>query len=57
MKAIFMTILNWLDESENVTEALMYENGEFARVKFETGNGKYTLSISKEEKNDGNNGN
>lgn len=55
MKAIFMTILKWLDESENVTEALMYENGEFARLNFKTGNGKYTLAISKEKETDGNN--
>ena len=51
MKDLFMTILNMLYENETVTEALMYEGGEFARMSFETENGKYTLSISKDKEN------
>lgn len=54
MKALFMTILSMLHESENVTEALMYESGEFAKLTFETENGKYTIAISKEKETDGN---
>ena len=51
MKSLFMTILHLLDESETVKEAIMYESGVFSRIKFETEDGTYTLSISKEEPN------
>ena len=57
MKSLFMTILRRLDESENITEALMYESGKFAEIKFKSEDGStYSIAISKEE-TDGNNSN
>ena len=49
MKALFMVLLSMLHETENVTEALMYEN--FSKIKFETEDGTYSISISKEKEN------
>ena len=51
MKELFMTILNLLYENETVTEALLYEGDKFARIQYVTPNGKYSLSISKDEEN------
>lgn len=53
MKPLFMTILRMLDESETVTEALMYESGKYSQIKYKTEDGTYTIAISKEE-TDGN---
>lgn len=54
MKALFMTILRMLDENETVTEIIMYENSEFAKIKFKTESGTYAVSIVKDKDIDGN---
>lgn len=56
MKALFLTILRMIEESEDVKEAVMYEGGTFSYIKFDTEDGEYKISISKEKTN-GNNGN
>ena len=56
MKDLFIKIFDLADFKGDITEAIMYEGGTFAKVKFVTEDGTYTLSISKENTN-GNDGN
>ena len=54
MKKIFMRLLDVFDLMGNITEALMYSTGDFSRIKVETEQGNYSITISKETENDGN---
>ena len=57
MNKLFLTILNLLSAESNIIEAVMYKNGDFARIEFEAKDlisGKYSISISKEKETDGN---
>ena len=49
MKDLFMCLILNLSKLGKMTEAVMYDGGEFSQVKIETESGKYTISVSKEE--------
>lgn len=53
MKSIFLDLLGVAEDHGNITEANMYESGYFSNVKFVTESGTYTISVSKEKKNEG----
>lgn len=57
MKHLFLSLLGLLNIEGDITDAVMYGNTGFSRIVIETESGKYAISISKEEKTDGNNGN
>ena len=54
MKDLFMCLLLNLTTHGNIVEANMYESGKFSSVKLETENGTYSITITKEKDNDGN---
>lgn len=57
MKEVFLKILSWANITGRITEALMYESGEYATVKCETNDAIYKISICKDKKTNGNDGN
>ena len=54
MKELFIKALSWANSAGRIVEALMYENGEYASVKFEADDAIYRISITKDLKTDGN---
>ena len=54
MKDLFLKILGWANMTGRITEALMYQSGEYATVQFETEDSVYKISVCKEKKNNGN---
>ena len=57
MKNLFLSLLGLLNTKGDIIDAFMYGNTGFSRIVIENESGKYAISISKEEKNNGNNGN
>ena len=51
MKDLFIKIFALANGKGDITEAVMYEGGTFAKVKFVTEDGTYTLAVSKENTN------
>mgnify|MGYP003296199245 CR=1 FL=1 len=51
---LFMCLLLDLVRHGKITEANMYKSGNFSTIKLKTKNGTYSISIHKEEENDGN---
>ena len=54
MKDLFIKILCWANMTGKIKEALMYESGEYATVKFETEDAIYRISVCKDKKTNGN---
>lgn len=54
MKKIFLKTLDLANMFGEITEATMYENSKFSTIHVETENGTYKISISKQEKEQGN---
>ena len=55
MKDLFLSLLfHLLNYKCDITEALMYSSGEFSKFVVETKSGTYSITISKENKTDGN---
>ena len=55
MKDLFMCLLLNLAQHGKLTEANMYEGGDFSKIKIKTETGIYSVSILKEkEETDGN---
>lgn len=57
MRDLFMCLLLNLANHGKLTEANMYTGGTFSQIKLKTENGTYSISISKEETDDGNKNN
>jgi hypothetical protein len=53
MKKIFMELLSKLQNYGNLTAATMYRDGKYASIEVEIEDAVYSVSISKEEKNKG----
>lgn len=54
MKQLFLQLLALLNVKGNITEASLYKNGKYSNITVELEDGIYSISISKEEKTDGN---
>lgn len=58
MNKIFMRILDLANYEGNVTEANLYEGGNFLNVKYENEKGEvFSISVTKKEKEEKENGN
>ena len=51
---LFMCLLLDLVRHGKITEANMYKSGNFSTIKLETEHGTYSISISKDKENNGN---
>ena len=54
MKDLFMCLLLNVVRHGKLTEANMYEGGYFSNLKVKTASGTYSISISKEKEEEGN---